>query len=276
MATGKIEAGALLPKVAGREVDDDATQRPFEPRALDGRTDPIGRIPHRGAGEPREGERRQPAADVGLDGDEVAAHTEHRHPEHPSVHASTVGRGARRSVTAVTGGPDRAAVTLAAMVDRFDWSPEPDLLDIRDPGRSRPSLEALGEATWREALDWLYDHAMERARAWPGLPGGPRDLLRTQPSAGRGADVPDDLATRSWPSSARGWRRTPTTPSIRARSATSRLPRCRCRSPARCCRSGSTKGSTSGTQGRSAPSSRKRSPGGSATSSGSARTAGGS
>ena len=48
------------------------------------------------------------------------------------------------------------------MVDRFDWSPEPDLLDIRDPGRSRPSLEALGEATWREALDWLYDHAMER------------------------------------------------------------------------------------------------------------------
>ncbi len=65
-------------------------------------------------------------------------------------------------MTVVTGGPDRAAATLAAMVDRFDWSPEPDLLDIRDPGRSRPSLEALGEATWREALDWLYDHAMER------------------------------------------------------------------------------------------------------------------
>ncbi|HSH32507.1 MAG TPA: pyridoxal-dependent decarboxylase [Actinomycetota bacterium] len=65
-------------------------------------------------------------------------------------------------MTVVTGGPDQAAVTLAAMVDRFDWSPEPDLLDIRDPGRSRPSLEALGEATWREALDWLYDHAMER------------------------------------------------------------------------------------------------------------------
>jgi aromatic-L-amino-acid decarboxylase len=48
------------------------------------------------------------------------------------------------------------------MPERFAWSPEPELLDYRDPDRSRGSLEALGEATWREALDWLFDEAMHR------------------------------------------------------------------------------------------------------------------
>jgi glutamate/tyrosine decarboxylase-like PLP-dependent enzyme len=54
--------------------------------------------------------------------------------------------------------------------DRFDWSPEPELIDVRDEGRSRNSLEALGEQTWREALDWLYSEAMQRpihARTYP-------------------------------------------------------------------------------------------------------------
>jgi glutamate/tyrosine decarboxylase-like PLP-dependent enzyme len=46
--------------------------------------------------------------------------------------------------------------------ERFDWSPEPELIDIGDPARSRASLEALGEAAWREALDWLYGQAMRR------------------------------------------------------------------------------------------------------------------
>jgi glutamate/tyrosine decarboxylase-like PLP-dependent enzyme len=46
--------------------------------------------------------------------------------------------------------------------ERFDWSPEPELLDFTDPERSRRSLEALGEATLKEALDWLYDEAMRR------------------------------------------------------------------------------------------------------------------
>jgi glutamate/tyrosine decarboxylase-like PLP-dependent enzyme len=46
--------------------------------------------------------------------------------------------------------------------ERFDWSPEPELIDIVDPARSRASLEALGEAAWREALDWLYGEAMRR------------------------------------------------------------------------------------------------------------------
>ena len=54
----------------------------------------------------------------------------------------------------------------------------------------------------------------------------------------------------------------------RARSATSRRRRWRCRSPARCWRSGSTRASTSGTRARSARSWRRRSPDGSATWSG--------
>jgi aromatic-L-amino-acid/L-tryptophan decarboxylase len=44
---------------------------------------------------------------------------------------------------------------------RFDWSPEPELLEITDP-ESRAALEALGDATWREALDWLFDEALRR------------------------------------------------------------------------------------------------------------------
>jgi aromatic-L-amino-acid decarboxylase len=45
---------------------------------------------------------------------------------------------------------------------RFAWHPEPDLLGFADPA-ARPSLERLGEETWTAALDYLYDHAFERA-----------------------------------------------------------------------------------------------------------------
>ena len=48
------------------------------------------------------------------------------------------------------------------MSDRFEWSPEPELIDVRDEARARPALEALGEQTWREALDWLYGEALRR------------------------------------------------------------------------------------------------------------------
>jgi aromatic-L-amino-acid/L-tryptophan decarboxylase len=44
---------------------------------------------------------------------------------------------------------------------RFDWHPEPDLVDFASPS-ARAALERLGEATWREALDWLYGVAMRR------------------------------------------------------------------------------------------------------------------
>jgi len=49
--------------------------------------------------------------------------------------------------------------------DRFDWHPEPELIDIRDPERARPALEDLGERMWTEALDWLYDRALQRPTA---------------------------------------------------------------------------------------------------------------
>ena len=56
------------------------------------------------------------------------------------------------------------------MSDDFSWSPEPELVDFRDPERSRAALDALGESTWREAIDWLYGEAMRRpmhARTYP-------------------------------------------------------------------------------------------------------------
>ncbi len=69
------------------------------------------------------------------------------------------------------------------MTERFDWSPEPELIDVLDPARSRAALEGLGEATWRAALDWLYDEALVRpmhAESYPqarasffGPRGGP-------------------------------------------------------------------------------------------------------
>ena len=52
--------------------------------------------------------------------------------------------------------------SLAAVSEPFDLGPEPQLIDIRDEARSRPALEALGERTWREALDWLYGEALRR------------------------------------------------------------------------------------------------------------------
>ncbi len=51
------------------------------------------------------------------------------------------------------------------MSDRFDWHPEPELIDVRDPARARAALEELSERTSREALDWLYDEGMARPTA---------------------------------------------------------------------------------------------------------------
>jgi len=48
------------------------------------------------------------------------------------------------------------------------WHPEPELLDIRDEASSRPALERLGKGAWSAALDYVYDHAMERAIGEPG------------------------------------------------------------------------------------------------------------
>jgi aromatic-L-amino-acid decarboxylase len=56
----------------------------------------------------------------------------------------------------------------------FEWHPDRELIDISDPDRSREPLERLGEQTWSEALDWLYDTAMRR----PTAPDLYRDLRR--------------------------------------------------------------------------------------------------
>jgi aromatic-L-amino-acid decarboxylase len=50
------------------------------------------------------------------------------------------------------------------MSEPFDH-PEPELIDVREPERSRAALERLGERTWAEALDWLYGPAAQRPTA---------------------------------------------------------------------------------------------------------------
>ena len=48
------------------------------------------------------------------------------------------------------------------MPSPFGWHDEPELIDFREPERSRNALEELGRATWGAALDWLYEEAMQR------------------------------------------------------------------------------------------------------------------
>ncbi len=50
---------------------------------------------------------------------------------------------------------------------RFSWHPEPELIDIRDPGVSRAALERLGHDAWAAALDYLYREAFRRAMGEP-------------------------------------------------------------------------------------------------------------
>ncbi len=83
-------------------------------------------------------------------------------------------------MTLVTfGGGCRRPASLAAVSERFDWSPEPELIDVREEARSRAALEALGEQTWREALDWLYGEAMRRPMHVADLPRRAHSVLRT-------------------------------------------------------------------------------------------------
>jgi glutamate/tyrosine decarboxylase-like PLP-dependent enzyme len=82
--------------------------------------------------------------------------------------------------------------------ERFSWHPEPDLIDVRDPERARAALEQLGERAWAEALDWLYQRAMDRPTApdlypelrdaYYGASGGPGEAPR------RGATSADVIA----------------------------------------------------------------------------------
>ncbi len=77
---------------------------------------------------------------------------------------------------------------------RFGWHPEPELIGYDDPVRSRPALEALGAATWKAGLDYLYGEAFRRAM---GEPAGYAALRRTfygsnpDGSAAAPAEAPD-------------------------------------------------------------------------------------
>jgi hypothetical protein len=84
IATGRSRAGAFLAERPRREVHDDATERPFQARVLDRRSDPIARVLHAHTGRPGQGERRESATDVRLDGDEMAADADDSDATHAS------------------------------------------------------------------------------------------------------------------------------------------------------------------------------------------------
>ena len=69
-----------------------------------------------------------------------------------------------------------APVDLDAYLARFAWHPEPELIGYRDAAASRDALERLGADTWAAALDFLYDHATDRAM---GAPSGYATARRT-------------------------------------------------------------------------------------------------
>jgi aromatic-L-amino-acid decarboxylase len=50
---------------------------------------------------------------------------------------------------------------------RFPWHPEPELIAYGDAAASRAAMERLATDTWAAALDFLYDHAAERAMGDP-------------------------------------------------------------------------------------------------------------
>jgi glutamate/tyrosine decarboxylase-like PLP-dependent enzyme len=76
-----------------------------------------------------------------------------------------------------------APVDIDDYLARFAWHPEPELIGYRDEGASRAALEALGDATWRAALEFLYGTAVRRAM---GDPAPYADLRDAYFGAGRG------------------------------------------------------------------------------------------
>jgi Glutamate decarboxylase and related PLP-dependent proteins len=75
-----------------------------------------------------------------------------------------------------------APADLEAYLARFAWHPEPELIGYRDAKASREALERLGAETWAAALDFLYDHAMDRAMGAPsGYEAARRSFYGTDP-----------------------------------------------------------------------------------------------
>jgi glutamate/tyrosine decarboxylase-like PLP-dependent enzyme len=97
-----------------------------------------------------------------------------------------------------------APADVAAYLARFDWHPEPELVGYRDEGASRAALERMGDATWRAALDFLYDKAQQRAMGDPASYPDLRDAFYAPAHGPSGApatptpfgDILDEFATR--------------------------------------------------------------------------------
>jgi aromatic-L-amino-acid decarboxylase len=70
--------------------------------------------------------------------------------------------------------------------ERFAWHPEPELIGYGDAATSRSALEALATDTWATALDFLYDHAADRAMGDPS----PYASLRRSFFGERGGPAP--------------------------------------------------------------------------------------
>jgi glutamate/tyrosine decarboxylase-like PLP-dependent enzyme len=66
--------------------------------------------------------------------------------------------------------PRHSPLPSASMSDpteRFAWHPEPELIGYGFAATSRAAMERLGTDTWAAALDFLYDHAANRAMGDP-------------------------------------------------------------------------------------------------------------
>ncbi len=99
---------------------------------------------------------------------ETTARPERHAPAERPEPADHPDRPARRDHPDHTAPRDRTdRPDAAAFRDRFTWHPEPDLIGIRDAGGSRGPLEAAGEAIWRAALDYLFDHGVRRSTGEP-------------------------------------------------------------------------------------------------------------
>ena len=79
------------------------------------------------------------------------------------------------------------------MSERFPWHPDAELIDPTAEG-SRAALEALGQATWQEALDWLYGEALRR----PVYPDSYPEARERFFGSGRGP-APAPSAPAPWP-----------------------------------------------------------------------------
>jgi len=97
--------------------------------------------------------------------------------------------------------------------NRFAWHPEPELIGIRSAELNRRALEDAGARIWEAALDYVFEHGIERAT---GEPIGYRDMrsLYYGDALGPGAapsdptplaDLLDEFRTRLAPHMLNPW-----------------------------------------------------------------------